>query len=176
MLVIGVLALQSSGDTWPHLIANVLPGAVRRTLALMAGVTLLIGTGTAWLVTMELRIFCSGSSTSIPLPLRCSRSPRSIATRRLGYRRRPSWLQALRRFSSCMESLSQGALDLDQSAQHGLGREPWGAEELLITHKIRRRARNLRPIGLKRPRVLGGVIEVAPVPFGAVTERVGRTA
>lgn len=54
MLVIGVLALQSSGDTWPHLIANVLPGAVRRTLALMAGVTLLIGTGTAWLVTMEL--------------------------------------------------------------------------------------------------------------------------
>jgi iron(III) transport system permease protein len=36
-------------------IANVLPGAVRRTLALMAGVgllTLLIGTGTAWLVTM----------------------------------------------------------------------------------------------------------------------------
>src|SRR5512147_1640387 len=55
VLAIGVLALQSSGDTWPHLIANVLPGALRRTLALMAGVgtlTLLIGTGTAWLVTM----------------------------------------------------------------------------------------------------------------------------
>ena len=55
VLAIFVLALQSSGDTWPHLTANVLPGAVRRTLELMAGVgalTLLIGTGTAWLVTM----------------------------------------------------------------------------------------------------------------------------
>ena len=55
VIAIFVLALQSSGDTWPHLIANVLPGALRRTLALMAGVgalTLLIGTGTAWLVTM----------------------------------------------------------------------------------------------------------------------------
>ncbi len=50
-----MIALQSSGDTWPHLIANVLPGALQRTLGLMAGVgalTLLIGTGTAWLVTM----------------------------------------------------------------------------------------------------------------------------
>jgi iron(III) transport system permease protein len=55
VIAIGVLALQSSGDTWPHLVANVLPGALRRTLGLMAGVgalTLLIGTGTAWLVTM----------------------------------------------------------------------------------------------------------------------------
>ena len=52
---IALVALGPSGDTWPHLIANVLPGAVRRTLGLMAGVgvlTLLIGTGTAWLVTM----------------------------------------------------------------------------------------------------------------------------
>jgi iron(III) transport system permease protein len=55
VIAIGVLALGSSGDAWPHLIANVLPGALRRTLGLMAGVgalTLLIGTGTAWLVTM----------------------------------------------------------------------------------------------------------------------------
>jgi iron(III) transport system permease protein len=55
VIAITVLALRSSGDTWPHLLANVLPGAVRRTLGLMAGVgvlTLLIGTGTAWLVTM----------------------------------------------------------------------------------------------------------------------------
>ena len=55
VIAIFVIALQSSGDTWPHLIANVLPGAVRRTLGLMAGVgalTLAIGTGTAWLVTM----------------------------------------------------------------------------------------------------------------------------
>ncbi len=55
LIAIGALALGSSGDAWPHLVANVLPGALRRTLGLMAGVgslTLLIGTGTAWLVTM----------------------------------------------------------------------------------------------------------------------------
>jgi iron(III) transport system permease protein len=55
ILAIVALALQPSGDAWPHLLANVLPGALRRTLALMAGVgalTLIIGTGTAWLVTM----------------------------------------------------------------------------------------------------------------------------
>jgi len=28
VIAIGVLALQSSSDTWPHLIANVLPGAL----------------------------------------------------------------------------------------------------------------------------------------------------
>jgi iron(III) transport system permease protein len=55
LIAIAVIAFQPSGDTWPHLIANVLPGAVRRTLLLMLGVgvlTLVIGTGTAWLVTM----------------------------------------------------------------------------------------------------------------------------
>ena len=55
LIAIAVIALQPSGDTWPHLIENVLPGAVRRTLGLMLGVgilTLLVGTGTAWLVTM----------------------------------------------------------------------------------------------------------------------------
>lgn len=55
LIAIGLLALGSSGDTWPHLVANVLPGALRRTLGLMAGVgtlTLLIGAGTAWLVIM----------------------------------------------------------------------------------------------------------------------------
>src|SRR4030095_14722869 len=55
LLAIGAIALQASGDTWPHLIENVLPGALRRTALLLAGVgalTLLIGTGTAWLVTM----------------------------------------------------------------------------------------------------------------------------
>lgn len=55
IIAIGVIAFQSSGDTWPHLIENVLPGAVRRTVGLMLGVgliTLVIGTGTAWLVTM----------------------------------------------------------------------------------------------------------------------------
>ncbi len=52
---IAVLAAGSSGDTWPHLISTVLPLAVARTLGLMAGVgiiTLIVGTGTAWLVTM----------------------------------------------------------------------------------------------------------------------------
>jgi iron(III) transport system permease protein len=55
IIAIALIALQPSGDTWPHLLANVLPGALRRTLGLMAGVgllSLLIGTGTAWLVTM----------------------------------------------------------------------------------------------------------------------------
>lgn len=55
IIAISVIAFQPSGDTWPHLIENVLPGAVRRTLGLMLGVgvlTLLVGTGTAWLVTM----------------------------------------------------------------------------------------------------------------------------
>ncbi len=55
ILAIAVIAFQPSGDTWPHLVENVLPGAVRQTVGLMLGVgllTLLIGTGTAWLVTM----------------------------------------------------------------------------------------------------------------------------
>ena len=32
VLAIIVLAAHSSGDSWPHLIANVLPGAMQRTL------------------------------------------------------------------------------------------------------------------------------------------------
>ncbi|MDJ0513261.1 MAG: iron ABC transporter permease, partial [Methyloceanibacter sp.] len=54
-MAIAFVAMQSSGDTWPHLIENVLPDAVRRTLILMIGVAaiaLIVGTGTAWLVTM----------------------------------------------------------------------------------------------------------------------------
>ena len=55
IIALTFIAFRSSGDTWPHLVANVLPGALRRTLGLTAGVgvlSLLIGTGTAWLVTM----------------------------------------------------------------------------------------------------------------------------
>ncbi len=55
LLAIAIMALHSSGDIWPHLIENVLPSAVQRTLILMAGVAaiaLVTGTGTAWLVTM----------------------------------------------------------------------------------------------------------------------------
>jgi iron(III) transport system permease protein len=55
IIAIAAIALLPSGDAWPHLIANVLPRPLRRTLGLMDGVgalTLLIGTSTAWLVTM----------------------------------------------------------------------------------------------------------------------------
>ena len=55
IIALGLIALRSNSDTWPHLVANVLPGALRRTLGLIAGVgalSLVIGTGTAWLVTM----------------------------------------------------------------------------------------------------------------------------
>ena len=55
IISIALLAMQSSGDTWPHLIAYVLPSAITETLLLMAGVgvmTLVLGAGTAWLVTM----------------------------------------------------------------------------------------------------------------------------
>jgi len=47
-------AFRGSGDLWQHLIAFVLPVAIRDTLVLLAGVGLLavtIGTCTAWLVT-----------------------------------------------------------------------------------------------------------------------------
>ena len=37
ILAIALIALKPSGDTWPHLIANVLPGTLRRTLGLLAG-------------------------------------------------------------------------------------------------------------------------------------------
>lgn len=48
-------AARGSGELWPHLIANVLPDAIRTTVLLLAGVGVLvtvIGVGTAWLVTM----------------------------------------------------------------------------------------------------------------------------
>jgi iron(III) transport system permease protein len=50
-----VLAADSSGGTWPHLLTNVLPRATLTTLLLMAGVgigTAVAGVATAWLVTM----------------------------------------------------------------------------------------------------------------------------
>ena len=52
---IGYFAARGSGDIWPHLIANVLPHAIRTTVLLLIGVGALvavIGVGTAWLVTM----------------------------------------------------------------------------------------------------------------------------
>ena len=50
-----VLSLSPRESVWPHLIGTVLPGALADTGLLLAGVatlTLLFGTGTAWLVTM----------------------------------------------------------------------------------------------------------------------------
>ena len=55
LVTILVMSLGSSGDTWPHLVETVLPAATLRTLLLMTGVgaiTLTVGAGTAWLVTM----------------------------------------------------------------------------------------------------------------------------
>lgn len=54
VLSIAYLAAQSSGQMWPHLVAYVLPQALRDSLLLLTGVGALviaIGTGTAWLVT-----------------------------------------------------------------------------------------------------------------------------
>jgi iron(III) transport system permease protein len=50
-----VIAANSSGNTWPHLLRTVLPGSALTTLLLMGGVgigTAVIGVTTAWLVTM----------------------------------------------------------------------------------------------------------------------------
>lgn len=50
-----VLAAQPTGDVWSHLIGTVLPRSLQTTFLLLLGVgliTFIIGTGTAWLVTM----------------------------------------------------------------------------------------------------------------------------
>ncbi|HEX2335202.1 MAG TPA: iron ABC transporter permease [Hyphomicrobiaceae bacterium] len=50
-----VLSLRSQQNIWPHLLYTVLPRAIADTSTLMAGVgllSLLVGTGAAWLVTM----------------------------------------------------------------------------------------------------------------------------
>ena len=49
------LALGAGTSIWPHLLRTVLPGSIRDTLLLMLGVgalTLIAGTGCAWLITM----------------------------------------------------------------------------------------------------------------------------
>lgn len=55
LIALGVMAVGPAANVWPHLLATVLPGALRHTLWLMLGVgliSLILGTGTAWLVTM----------------------------------------------------------------------------------------------------------------------------
>ena len=56
ILTIVLLSFTSSGNIWPHLLGTVLPGYVWRTLGLLAGVgalTFIIGTATAWLVSLH---------------------------------------------------------------------------------------------------------------------------
>ncbi len=51
---LAVLAVRGSGELWPHLVAYVLPDALRETLVLLAGTGALaagVGVGAAWLVT-----------------------------------------------------------------------------------------------------------------------------
>ena len=56
ILTIFLLSFASSENIWPHLLGTVLPGYVWRTLGLMVGVgllTFIIGTATAWLVSLH---------------------------------------------------------------------------------------------------------------------------
>ena len=51
---LALIASEGAGDLWPHLVANVIPVAFRVTGLLLVGVgilVILIGAGTAWLVT-----------------------------------------------------------------------------------------------------------------------------
>jgi iron(III) transport system permease protein len=55
VITVLVLAFLPAENIWPHMLATVLPGYIWRTLLLMSGVgalSFVIGTGTAWLVTM----------------------------------------------------------------------------------------------------------------------------
>ena len=54
IIALFAIAAQGSGDLWPHLLAYVLPQAVHDTALLLLGVgvvTVVVGVGTAWLVT-----------------------------------------------------------------------------------------------------------------------------
>ncbi len=72
VIAIVVLALQPAPDLWPHLLNYVLPFALRDTTLLLFGVgfmTLIIGAGTAWLISLH---EFPGRSTLLwlmPLPL-----------------------------------------------------------------------------------------------------------
>jgi iron(III) transport system permease protein len=56
VITIGVLALQPAPDLWPHLLDYVLPFALRDTALLLLGVgavALVIGAGTAWMISLH---------------------------------------------------------------------------------------------------------------------------
>ena len=55
VVTVFLIALAPADNIWPHLSRTVLPGSLKRTLLLAAGtgtLTFLIGTATAWLITM----------------------------------------------------------------------------------------------------------------------------
>ena len=55
VVTIALIGLKGGDGTWAHLLSTVLPGSLRDTALLLLGVgvlTLVVGTGTAWLVTM----------------------------------------------------------------------------------------------------------------------------
>ena len=55
VITVGILAINPTQNIWPHLLRTVLPGYVTTTLMLMLGVgivTFVVGTSTAWLITM----------------------------------------------------------------------------------------------------------------------------
>jgi len=55
LISIVIMSFTPSENIWPHLISTILPRSIRDTFLLMSGVgilSLIIGTGTAWLVTM----------------------------------------------------------------------------------------------------------------------------
>jgi len=69
---LAVTALQPAAEVWPHLLAYVLPQALRDTAALLLGVgvlTLLIGGGTAWLVSSHDFAGRTALTWLLPLPL-----------------------------------------------------------------------------------------------------------
>ncbi|MFC0239660.1 ABC transporter permease [Rhodopseudomonas telluris] len=72
VISLAITALQPAADIWPHLLAYVLPQTLRDTAALLLGVgtlTLLIGTGSAWLVSSHDFVGRSLLLWLLPLPL-----------------------------------------------------------------------------------------------------------
>ncbi|HEY8381056.1 MAG TPA: iron ABC transporter permease [Microvirga sp.] len=72
LLSLLVTATGGDADLWPHLIANVLPAALKDTLLLLAGVAFVTGTigiGTAWLVTTHRFPGRDALAWLLPLPL-----------------------------------------------------------------------------------------------------------
>ncbi|MDC9700852.1 MAG: iron ABC transporter permease [Alphaproteobacteria bacterium] len=72
MITLAIIAINPSENVWPHLIANVLPDAIFKTIVLLSGVgicTLFTGTLTAWLVTMYRFPGCRVFEWLLPAPL-----------------------------------------------------------------------------------------------------------